>query len=311
MLYDAEVYRRPMWPQVNAYYSKTYDGFDMPVHAHDNAEVMYVFSGKCEVWAAPEGEEPFALEMRAGDFIFLDAHIRHRLSVDAALRCTMLNVEFTLAPAQGMFTLSALRAESADYAWFVALGAAWCAGNDVDGSLLRAMDALVRALEGGEGGEAACRAEMALVLMRLSGVIRSGRQRPGATGYVRRAAGYIQQNYQRALSLETVAARVGISPDHLGRLFRAETGLTVAHYIERVRVDHAAVLLERSRLNVAEVGAQVGLMTRQRFDAAFRRRFGLPPGQYRQKLRAAARGAGGMPQRSGARRRAPCAGGDV
>ena len=27
------------------------------MHAHDNAEVMYVFSGKCDVWAAPEGEE--------------------------------------------------------------------------------------------------------------------------------------------------------------------------------------------------------------------------------------------------------------
>lgn len=283
MLYDAEAYRGLFWPRVNAYYSKNYDGFDMPVHSHANAEVMYLFSGSCRVLTEPDDEAPFTLNMRAGEFIFLDAELRHRLIVDGA--CTMLNVEFTLEQAEGMFTLRGLRHESPDFDWFVALGAKYYFGSDVSGDLFRAMDALVGALERGEGGEAVCRAEMALMLMRLGSAVRAGIQRPGATGYVRRAAGFIRRNYASELSLDAVAEYAGISPDHLGRLFRAELGQTIAHYIEGVRVDHAAVLLERSRLTIAEVGVQVGFMTRQRLDAAFRRRYGMPPGAYRRKRR--------------------------
>ena len=99
MLYSSEAYARGMWPRVNAYYSKTYLGYDMPLHRHVNAEVMYVFSGECVVDVEPDGEAAFAHPMRAGDFIFLNARVRHRLSVDGDAQCTMLNVEFTLAPA--------------------------------------------------------------------------------------------------------------------------------------------------------------------------------------------------------------------
>ena len=112
-----------------------------------------------------------------------------------------------------------------------------------------------------------------------------GHTAPGRDGICARAAGFIRRNYASELSLDAVAEYAGISPDHLGRLFRAELGQTIAHYIEGVRVDHAAVLLERSRLTIAEVGVQVGFMTRQRLDAAFRRRYGMPPGAYRRKRR--------------------------
>lgn len=285
MLYSGDAYRRGMWPRVNAYYSRTYDGFDMPLHEHDNTEVMYVFSGECEVYAMPGDEPVLTARMRSGDFIFLNAHVRHRLSVRQGTQCTMLNVEFTLEPAQGMFTLAGLRGESADYAWFVALGADCCRGDDTRGELLRAMDALVSGLGNGAEQPAAGRAEMALFLMRLSRAVMESRRRPGSTEYVRRAAAFIQRGFAGELSVADVAAQVGVSADHLGRLFRAETGQTVARYIEGVRVDHAAVLLERSRLTVSDIAEQAGFGNRQRFDAAFKRRYGMPPGEYRIKRR--------------------------
>ena len=56
MLYSSEAYAQGMWPRVNAYYSKTYLGYDMPLHRHVNAEVMYVFSGECVVDVEPDGK---------------------------------------------------------------------------------------------------------------------------------------------------------------------------------------------------------------------------------------------------------------
>ena len=285
MLYSSEAYVRGMWPRVNAYYSKTYLGYDMPLHRHVNAEVMYVFSGECVVDVEPDGEAAFAHPMRAGDFIFLNARVRHRLSVDGDAQCTMLNVEFTLAPAEGMFTLAQLRAGSPDYAWFVALGRDWCVGSDLRGELFKAMDAVVSGLETDRDATALRHAEMAILLMQLSRAVREGLQKPGATLYVRRAAGFIRQSHTRPLSLKQVAAKVGISQGHLAWLFRAETGQTIAGYIARVRIDHAAVLLERSRLSVTDIAAQVGFNTRQQFGVAFKRRYGLTPGEYRIKRR--------------------------
>lgn len=286
MLYSSEAYSSGMWPRVNAYYSKTYYGYDMPLHRHENAEVMYVFSGECVVDVEAEGEAPLSHALRAGDFIYLNARVPHRLSVARGALCTMLNVEFTLRPAKGMFTLANLRAESEDYAWFVALGRDWCVGGDLRGELFKAMDALVSGLESDRDASALRRAEMAVMLMRLGGAVRAGLQKPGATLYVRRAAGFIRQNHTRRLTAAQIAARAGVSQGYLARLFRAETGQTMSGYIERVRIEHAAVLLERSRLSVTDVAAQVGFATRQQLGAAFRRRLGMTPGEYRAKRRA-------------------------
>lgn len=286
MLYSAEAYARDMWPQVNAYYAKTYDGFEMNLHRHKNTEIMYVFSGSCQVYVEPESESPFVSPLKTGDFIFLNTLLKHRLIVGPSVHCTMLNVEFTLAPASGMYTLRNLRAESQDYEWFVSLGRMWYIGNDMHGELFKAMDALVNGLDDDCNAAALRHTEMALVLIQLSRVTRAGIQKPNASLYVRRAAGFIQQNYTRDIRVSDAAQYAGISAGYMSRIFSASVGRTVAEYIEHVRLNHAVVLLEKSGLRISDICIQVGFGNRQRFNAAFRREYGLSPVEYRVKSRA-------------------------
>lgn len=85
------------------------------------------------------------------------------------------------------------------------------------------------------------------------------------------------------LSVQRLAVVAGVSPRHLSRLFAAQA-CSPAQYILDVRLQAARRLLADPRyrhLTVAAVGHKVGLLDPTVFGRAFRRRFGMPPSEFR------------------------------
>jgi len=90
--------------------------------------------------------------------------------------------------------------------------------------------------------------------------------------------------------LTALARLVGTSPFHLARVFRDRTGLPVHQYLLRLRL---ALALERLGDGVATIGAlavDLGFASHSHFTAAFRRTFGVAPGEVRCALGAPGRG---------------------
>jgi transcriptional regulator GlxA family with amidase domain len=85
-------------------------------------------------------------------------------------------------------------------------------------------------------------------------------------------------------SVAAVARRAGISERHLARLFRAETGSTVAQHVERVRVETARHLLESSAAGLEAVARRCGFGTVETFHRSFKRRTGITPGEHRARF---------------------------
>ncbi|ALN72925.1 GlxA family transcriptional regulator [Aureimonas sp. AU20] len=79
------------------------------------------------------------------------------------------------------------------------------------------------------------------------------------------------------LTVAAVAARVGLSPRQLERLFRHHTGMGPAEFSMTLRLDHARELLRQSDLAVTAIGAASGFVSSAHFSAAYRRRFGHAP----------------------------------
>jgi len=78
-------------------------------------------------------------------------------------------------------------------------------------------------------------------------------------------------------SLGELARKLHTSPFHLARVFRAETGFTVASYRQSLRLRAA---LERLSLNDGDLSAlalELGFSSHSHFTASFTREFGLPP----------------------------------
>jgi AraC-like DNA-binding protein len=82
--------------------------------------------------------------------------------------------------------------------------------------------------------------------------------------------------------VDVLASLVGVTPQHLGRLFRRALGQGPIEYLVRLRLNRALQLLvERPDLRVHEVGAAVGYPDANYFIRVFRHREGRTPGQFR------------------------------
>lgn len=97
-----------------------------------------------------------------------------------------------------------------------------------------------------------------------------------------KACAYIAFNFQRTLVLAQVAAEVSdCSPGHLARLFRDKHGLSFTEYLNELRMQRAADLLQHTRITIRSIAAQVGYLDHSRFSSHFRRRFGQTPRKFR------------------------------
>jgi len=93
----------------------------------------------------------------------------------------------------------------------------------------------------------------------------------------------IERHLDQGLSATEVALRCGVSPPHLSRVLRAETGRGLRATIQHRRRERAANLLRTSSLSIKEVAASVGLTDPQQFNKFVRRELGLAPRELRRQ----------------------------
>lgn len=103
----------------------------------------------------------------------------------------------------------------------------------------------------------------------------------GYSPQIQRILHYIQLHPAQAMSLKFFAGMCNISASYLSSLFRTETGMTLTEYINRCRVDRAAVLLRLTDNTIAAVGERVGFLDENYFTRVFKRIKGMPPSAYR------------------------------
>ena len=105
--------------------------------------------------------------------------------------------------------------------------------------------------------------------------------RPTGIQYLTSACDYIKQNFQEPLTLEKIAAHVGISRSYLAQLFSTQLNRSVVEYIQTVRCDHAAYLLNTTSLPIIDIAMETGFNNRQHFTRTFGKLYGMPPHEYR------------------------------
>jgi transcriptional regulator GlxA family with amidase domain len=87
------------------------------------------------------------------------------------------------------------------------------------------------------------------------------------------------------LSVQALAARVGMSPRNFARLFHTETGDTPAQFAERARADAARCKLEQSTVPVETIAQECGFGNAERMRRTFQRLFNISPHDYRARFR--------------------------
>ncbi len=94
---------------------------------------------------------------------------------------------------------------------------------------------------------------------------------------------YIEDNFQRNISLENISNEVAISKRSFIRRFKNATGNTPIEYIQRVRVEAVKKALETSQKSIGEIVNNVGYEDMTTFRKLFKRITGISPNEYRKK----------------------------
>lgn len=94
---------------------------------------------------------------------------------------------------------------------------------------------------------------------------------------------WIDQNLNKTLSIDEVAAKSGYSKWHLQRMFRSVTKQTLGGYIRERRLTMAAQELSTTQRPVFDIAMQYGYDSQQTFSRVFRRQFAQTPTAYRRQ----------------------------
>ncbi len=100
---------------------------------------------------------------------------------------------------------------------------------------------------------------------------------------VLKAQTYIEENYQKPMSVEEVAEQANMSKRNFIRRFKKATQNTPLEYIQRVKIEAAKKSLEKGTQNISSLIYDVGYNDAKSFRNVFKRFTGLTPQNYRNK----------------------------
>lgn len=101
------------------------------------------------------------------------------------------------------------------------------------------------------------------------------------SGYVQKAISYISANYSSPISVDDIAAYVGVSRSHLYRSFEQICNQSPKEYLTEFRMKQACYLLEHSALSVTAIANSVGFDNSLYFSKTFHKCKGMSPREYK------------------------------
>lgn len=86
-------------------------------------------------------------------------------------------------------------------------------------------------------------------------------------------------------SREDIANQVFLSPDYLTRIFKKETGMSLAEYFQQQRIENAKRLLTTTTMSVSKIAFESGYFNLSYFSTVFKKMTQCNPLEYRKQNR--------------------------
>jgi AraC family transcriptional regulator len=230
----------------------------LPEHAHDRPAIAIGLEGCCALVIA----ESATTTLAHGDLLTIPADLTHRETVpNGTSRCLLVSGGRSGSVAgDGVRHLNSLTIAELGGLLADALG-----GNDSLGAEATAheLHTLVRV---GVANEAA---------------------RARDPGWLAVVVEYLEDCFRSPPSLSDLSREAGVSREHIARVFRRETGLTVGQFVRLRRVLEGAMCLRQRAADLSEVALHCGYSDQSHFTREFRRFLGTTPHVHRQRFHGA------------------------
>jgi AraC family transcriptional regulator len=98
---------------------------------------------------------------------------------------------------------------------------------------------------------------------------------------VEKAKFFMLNHFENNISLQQLAEYCCVSLFHFSRIFKSIAGLSPHQYLQRIRLHHASVLLQSTKMPVTLISDQCGFNSLEYFTTAYRERFKTTPSAFR------------------------------
>lgn len=274
-LFDPKLSKKDFVPTINAYYFKEWDEYEMDFHTHKEVEIMYVIDGACTV-----GLETESVSLKKGDFIFLDAHVPHRLIVGSGAPCRMLNIEFTFMEKMDRVpSIQDLVKENRTLAQFLSLHEAYFVLKDSD-QIYHTLKNIV--LESDKKQDMMVHLLLSQLLIQIARMVTKSKEvDQQANIYMNQALEFIHQHYDQNIQVKDIADAVNLHPGYLHRIFKRLMQSSLMEYVNSFRMEKAKMLLSDTEIPIIEISQYVGINSSQYFSQVFKKYTGQTPVDYR------------------------------
>lgn len=98
---------------------------------------------------------------------------------------------------------------------------------------------------------------------------------------VEKAIEYMQNNYDKHISLDKVVSGIFLSKNYFRQIFKKTTGMSISSFTQELRVKEACRLLETTDLSSADISYKCGFNDLKFFYSTFKKTVGMTPAEYK------------------------------
>lgn len=252
---------------------------------HDNYEMIYIKKGL--VLFEISGEP---ITVGPNDMIIIKPGQPHKFSVDSDVKCEFLVLNFKFQSAvdghisqvpMGDFLNFVSGKESGNYLTLKV---------SQKNEIVLLMNRILRERQSNEIGNDLLECLMVMELfvlisraLKMEWENNIKTRSPKVKELIQVAVNYINNNYERDISLGDIAHFVFLSPSYFTRAFKEEVGMSPINYLLKTRIDRAKELLRETQMKVSEIALGVGFANQQRFNEIFKKYTGVTPLHYRKQ----------------------------
>lgn len=95
---------------------------------------------------------------------------------------------------------------------------------------------------------------------------------------------YIAKNYNKDITLTSVAKYLNVNSSYFSKLFKEVTGINFIDYLTRIRVDKAKYYLANTDMKIYQVALTVGYQNAEYFSKLFKQITAMSPKEYRENV---------------------------
>ena len=96
---------------------------------------------------------------------------------------------------------------------------------------------------------------------------------------------YLDTHYMEILRMDKLAAYFDIHPNHLSRIFREAYGIAPKQYLQDLKLEKSAQMLQTTDVPVSLIAESIGFEDQHAFSRAFKNHWGVSPTEYRKNPR--------------------------